>query len=111
MIRECNVVAGGGREEIVGIGASGSTCKPALTKWRFNNIPGGLLIQGHLTGNSIPGYWFQWSSRTGGRLDRFHCIYSWLQPWMKKIWVHGTRRKGLWVVRPCGICNDVLGRK
>ena len=39
MIRECNVVAGGGREEIVGIGASGSTCKPALTKWRFNKLP------------------------------------------------------------------------
>ena len=39
MIRECNVVAGGGREEIVGIGESGSTCTPALTKWRFNKLP------------------------------------------------------------------------
>ena len=39
MIRECNVVAGGGREEIVGIGASGSTRKPALTKWRFIKLP------------------------------------------------------------------------
>ena len=33
-------------------------------------LPGGLLIQGHLIGNSIPWCWFQWSSRTGGRLIR-----------------------------------------
>ena len=33
---------------------------------------GGLLIQGRLTGNNITLSWLQWSSRTGGRLDRFH---------------------------------------
>ena len=33
-------------------------------------LPGGLLIRGHLTGNSIPSCWFQQSSRTGGRLFR-----------------------------------------
>ena len=33
-------------------------------------LPGGLLIQGHLTATSIFWCWFQWSSRTGGRLIR-----------------------------------------
>ena len=33
-------------------------------------LSGGLLIQGQLTGNSIPWSWLQWSSRTGGRLIR-----------------------------------------
>ena len=37
-------------------------------------LPGGLLIQGQLSGNSIPWSWFPWSSLTGGRLDRFYCI-------------------------------------
>ena len=33
-------------------------------------LPDGLFIQGHLTGNSIPWSWFQWSFRTGGSLIR-----------------------------------------
>ena len=33
-------------------------------------LPGGRLVQGHSTGNSIPWSWFHWSSRTGGRLIR-----------------------------------------
>ena len=33
-------------------------------------LPGGLLIQGYLTGNSIPWSCFQWSSRKGCRLIR-----------------------------------------
>ena len=42
--------------------------KTTFKTWSL--LPGGLLIQGHLTENSIPWSWLQWSSRTGGRLIR-----------------------------------------
>ena len=39
----------------------------------------GLLIQGHLTGNSSPWSWLQWPSLTGGRLIRLYCMHGcWL---------------------------------
>ena len=45
-----------------------TTAQGTFKMWSL--LPGGLLIQGHLTGNSIPWSWFQWSSRTDGRLIR-----------------------------------------
>ena len=47
---------------------SKTTARGTFKTWSL--LPGGLLIQGDLTGNSIPWSWFQWSSRTGGRLIR-----------------------------------------
>ena len=61
---------------------SQSSFLPMMLQWNLSKtnaqrtfktwslLPGGLLIQGHLTGNSIPWSWFQWSSRTGGHLVR-----------------------------------------
>ena len=47
---------------------SKTTAQGTFKTWSL--LPGGLLIQGHLTGNSIPWSWLQWSSETGGRLIR-----------------------------------------
>ena len=55
-----------------------ATAQGTLKTWCL--LSGGLLIQGHLTGNSVPWSWLQWSSGTGavaaypsGHLDRFYC--------------------------------------
>ena len=44
------------------------TAQGTFNMWSL--LPGGLRILGHLTGNSIPWSWLQWSSGTGGRLIR-----------------------------------------
>ena len=50
-----------------------TTARRTLKTWSLS--PGGLInIQGHLTGNSIPWSWFQWSSRTGGRRIRVRVL-------------------------------------
>ena len=46
---------------------------------------GGLLIQCHLTGNSIPWSWLQWPSKTGGHLIRVLALTGFTVAWHSKV--------------------------
>ena len=56
---------------------SETTAQGTFKTW--SPLPGGFLIQGHLTGNSTPWSWLQWSSGTGGRLIRVVALTGFIE--------------------------------